>query len=74
MPTANNVESLKLYRDATAIATFDFTATFPVVPFAFTVADSPGDTSAHTYALKQNYSGASRSFTNRSIVVATHKR
>jgi len=74
MPTANNVESLKLYRDATAIATFDFTATFPAVPFAFTVADSPGDTSAHTYALKQNYSGASRSFTNRSIVVATHKR
>jgi len=73
MPAANTTQTLKLYRDSTVIATFSFTSLYPGGPFAFTVSDAPGDTSAHTYALKQE-SGGSRSFTNRSIVVATHKR
>lgn len=73
MPAANTTQTLKLYRDSTVIATFSFTSIYPGGPFAFTVSDAPGDTSAHTYALKQE-SGGSRSFTNRSIVVATHKR
>jgi hypothetical protein len=38
-----------------------------------TVMGAPGDTSAHTYALKNN-TGLPRTITNRSIVVATHKR
>lgn len=73
MPAANTTQTLRLYRDSTVIATFSFTSLYPGGPFAFTVSDAPGNTVAHTYALKQE-SGGSRSFTNRSIVVATHKR
>lgn len=73
MPQPNYSHTVKLYRDSTVIATFNWTSGYPATPFAFTVSDYPGDTNAHTYSLV-NSTGLPRYFSNRSIVVSTHKR